>query len=154
MLYELGRNTDFRFLRWRLCRTIFIYFWTVSHSFYIRHDQNYEKKSGASVVSFASRIKTGTVGRTLWNPSYCAVTVSDRSREIKLIAYIEGAKEREKESKGCFMQIVSSYGVEVKQNIPIRHTLDIFRRAVSYLIRVYAESWEELSGNRKCTEAL
>lgn len=32
-----------------------------------------------------------------------------------------------------------------KQNIPIRHTLDIFRKAVSYLIGVYAESWEELS---------
>ena len=44
------------------------------------------------------------------------------------------------------MQIVSSYGVEVKkQNIPIRHTLDIFRKAVSYLVEVYAESWEELS---------
>ena len=44
------------------------------------------------------------------------------------------------------MQIVSSYGVEVKkQNIPIRHTLDIFRKAVSYLIGVYAENWEELS---------
>ena len=44
------------------------------------------------------------------------------------------------------MQIVSSYGVEIKkQNIPIRHTLDIFRKAVSYLIRVYAETWEELS---------
>ena len=48
------------------------------------------------------------------------------------------------------MQIVSSYGVEVKkQNIPIRHTLDIFRKAVSYLIGVYAESWEELSENSK-----
>ena len=32
-----------------------------------------------------------------------------------------------------------------KQNIPIRHTLRIYRSAVSYLIRVYAESWEELS---------
>ena len=30
---NLQRNTDFRFLRWRLCRIIFIYFWTVSHSF-------------------------------------------------------------------------------------------------------------------------
>ena len=44
------------------------------------------------------------------------------------------------------MRIVSSYGVEIKkQNIPIRHTLDIFRQAVSYLIQVYAESWDELS---------
>ncbi len=38
------------------------------------------------------------------------------------------------------MQIVSSYGVEIKKkNIPLRSTLDIFRKAVSYLIPVYAE---------------
>lgn len=44
------------------------------------------------------------------------------------------------------MQIISSYGVEIKkQNIPICHTLRIYRTAVSYLIRVYAESWEEIS---------
>ena len=44
------------------------------------------------------------------------------------------------------MQITSSYGVEIKkQNIPIRHTLRIYRSAVSYLVQVYAESWEELS---------
>ena len=43
------------------------------------------------------------------------------------------------------MQIVSSYGVEIKKkNIPLRSTLDIFRKAVSYLIPVYAEIWEEL----------
>ena len=44
------------------------------------------------------------------------------------------------------MRITSSYGVEIKkQNIPIRHTLRIYRSAVSYLIQVYAESWEEIS---------
>ena len=44
------------------------------------------------------------------------------------------------------MQIVSSYGVEIKKkNIPLRATLDIFRKAVSYLIPVYAETWKELS---------
>ena len=44
------------------------------------------------------------------------------------------------------MQIVSSYGVEKKKkNTPLRSTLDIFRKAVSYLIPVYAEIWEELS---------
>ena len=44
------------------------------------------------------------------------------------------------------MKVVSSYGVEIKkQNIPIRHTLYIYRQAVGYLIRVYEESWEELS---------
>ena len=44
------------------------------------------------------------------------------------------------------MQIVSSYGVEInKKNIPLRSTLDIFRKAVYYLIPAYAETWEELS---------
>ena len=32
-------------------------------------------------------------GEHLWNPSYCAVTVSDRSRE-QILAYIEGQKEK------------------------------------------------------------
>ena len=31
----------------------------------------------------------------LWNPSYCAITVSDRSRD-QVLAYIEGQKEKEK----------------------------------------------------------
>ena len=44
------------------------------------------------------------------------------------------------------MKVVSSYGVKIKkQNIPIRHTLYIYRQAVGYLIRVCEESWEELS---------
>ena len=34
-------------------------------------------------------------GGHLWNPSYYAVTVSDRSRE-QVSAYIEGQKEKEK----------------------------------------------------------
>ena len=34
-------------------------------------------------------------GGHLWNPSYCAVTVSDRSRE-RILTYIEGQKEKEK----------------------------------------------------------
>ena len=43
------------------------------------------------------------------------------------------------------MKVVSSYGVEIKkQNIPIRHTLHIYRQAVRYLIHVYEECWEEL----------
>ena len=43
------------------------------------------------------------------------------------------------------MQIVSSYGVELrKQNIPIRQTLEIYRSAVSYLTEIYEQVWEEL----------
>ena len=34
-------------------------------------------------------------GGHLWNPSYCVVTVNDRSRE-QVLAYIEGQKEKEK----------------------------------------------------------
>ena len=38
------------------------------------------------------------------------------------------------------MQIISSYGVELrKQNIPIRQTLEIYRSAVSYLIGIYVQ---------------
>ena len=44
------------------------------------------------------------------------------------------------------MQIISSYGVELrKQNIPIRQTLEIYRAAVSYLIGIYVQVWEELA---------
>ncbi|URW85949.1 hypothetical protein M5E86_20765 [Blautia wexlerae] len=44
------------------------------------------------------------------------------------------------------MQIISSYGVELrKQNISIRQTLEIYRSAVSYLIGIYVQVWEELA---------
>ena len=38
-------------------------------------------------------VKQQLWGGHLWNPSYCAVTVSDRSRE-QVLAYIEGQKEK------------------------------------------------------------
>ena len=34
-------------------------------------------------------------GGHLWKPSYCAITVSDRSRD-QVLAYIEGQKEKDK----------------------------------------------------------
>ena len=44
------------------------------------------------------------------------------------------------------MQSISSYGVEInKQNLPICHTLKVYRQAVSYLIQAYAQVWESLS---------
>ncbi len=47
------------------------------------------------------------------------------------------------------MRTVSSYGVELrKQNIPIRQTLDIYRSAVSCLIEIYAQAWDELEASR------
>ena len=44
------------------------------------------------------------------------------------------------------MRIVSNYGVELrKQNIPICQTLDIYRSAVSCLIGICAQTWDELA---------
>ena len=41
------------------------------------------------------------------------------------------------------MQIISSYGVELrKQNIPICQILEIYRSAVSYLIGIYVQVWD------------
>ena len=40
------------------------------------------------------KLKRELWGGHLWNLSYCAVTVSDRSRE-QIMAYIEGQKEKE-----------------------------------------------------------
>jgi REP element-mobilizing transposase RayT len=44
-------------------------------------------------------LKQSLWGGHLWNPSYCAVTVSDRSREM-VEAYIESQKEKEWEGRG------------------------------------------------------
>ena len=43
-------------------------------------------------------------GGHLWNPSYCAVTVSDRSRE-QVSAYIEGQKEKEKRKRAAKQRV-------------------------------------------------
>ena len=45
------------------------------------------------------------------------------------------------------MKVRSSYGAEIrKQNIPIRATLDLYRKAVAWLISVYDREWELLCG--------
>ena len=44
------------------------------------------------------------------------------------------------------MEITSSYGVEIRQqNICLRKTLDVYRRAIRWLIPVFDGCWEELS---------
>ena len=62
---------------------------------YFRYDQDHERESCTSDVPFTSGAEKRLWGGHLWNPSYCAVTVSDRSRE-QVSAYIEGQKEKEK----------------------------------------------------------
>ena len=61
---------------------------------YFRYDQDHERESCTSDVPFTSGAEKELWGGHLWNPSYCAVTVSDRSRE-QVSAYIEGHKEKE-----------------------------------------------------------
>ena len=46
-------------------------------------------------------LKKELLGGHLWNPSYCAVTVSDRSRE-QVCSYIEGQKEKQKPERSSF----------------------------------------------------
>ena len=48
--------------------------------------------------------------------------------------------------RGKKMRTVSSYGGGLRyQKIPIRLTLDIYRTAVSCLIEIYAQAWDELA---------
>ena len=76
MLYELAEEYRFQILAMEVMPDhIHLLLDCKPQIFYIRYDQNYERKSGASVVSFASRIKTGTVWRTFVESivlcSYC-----------------------------------------------------------------------------------
>jgi len=47
------------------------------------------------------------------------------------------------------MEIVSSYGAEIRKlNKPLCATLDIYRKAVAWLIPVYEEKWETLESQQ------
>ncbi len=64
---------------------------------YFRYDQDHEGNLARQMFLLHPELKKELWGGHLWNPSYCAVTVSDRSRE-QVSAYIEGQKEKERES--------------------------------------------------------
>ena len=97
MLQDLAEEYQFQILAMEVmpdhihmlvdCRPQFLYF---------RYDQDHERESCTSDVPCTSGAEKKELwGGHLWNPSYCAVTVSDRSRE-QVSAYIEGQKEKEK----------------------------------------------------------
>ena len=47
------------------------------------------------------------------------------------------------------MKVTSSYAAEIrKQNIPLRATLDVYRKAVAWLIPVYDREWEVLEAEK------
>ena len=60
-------------------------------------DEPLSNVTGVTFMSIKPRTSVtlilGVWGGHLWNPSYCAITVSDRSRE-QVLAYIEGQKKK------------------------------------------------------------
>ncbi len=66
--------------------------------FHSRYDKNYEGESARQMFLAHPELKQELWGGHLWNPSYCAVTVSDRSRE-QVLACIEIQKENESSRK-------------------------------------------------------
>ena len=65
---------------------IFLCIW---YTIFMKKDMFTINKNGFSYPASKKELWGGH----LWNPSYCAVTVSDRSRE-QVLAYIEGQKEK------------------------------------------------------------
>ena len=62
---------------------------------YVTENKNAKVENGARQLFLSyPELKQELWGGHLWNPSYCAVTVSDRSRD-QVMAYIEGQKEKE-----------------------------------------------------------
>ena len=65
MLYGLAEEYKFKILAMEVMPDHYSFTSGLQTAiFYIRHDKDYEGESGTSVVSFASGIKTGAVGRT------------------------------------------------------------------------------------------
>ena len=62
--------------------------------FYIRHDKDYEGNLARQLFLSHPELKQ-ELGGHLWNPSYCAVTASDRSRD-QVVAQALRAKEKER----------------------------------------------------------
>ena len=116
MLYELAEEYKFKILAMEVMPDHIHLLLDCKPQFFIS-DMIKIMKGNLARQLFLSHpeLKQELWGGHLWNPSYCAVTVSDRSRD-QVVAYIEGQKEKEKEV-GNFMQIVSSYGVEIKKRI-------------------------------------
>ena len=95
MLCDLAEEYKFRSWQWRLCRIISICLQTADHSFDISDMIKIMKGNIARQMFLAHpELKKELWGGHLWNPSYCAVTVSDRSRE-QVCSYIEGQKEKQ-----------------------------------------------------------
>ena len=96
MLYELAEEYKFKILAMEVMSD-HIHFTSGLQTAIFISDMIKIMKGNLARQLFLSHpeLKQELWGGHLWNPSYCAVTVSDRSRD-QVIAYIEGQKEKEK----------------------------------------------------------
>ena len=96
MLYELAEEYKFKILAMEVMPDHIHLLLDCKPQFFIS-DMMKIMKGNLARQLFLSRpeLKQELWGGHLWKPSYCAVTVSDRSRD-QVVAYIEGQKEKEK----------------------------------------------------------
>ena len=95
MLYELAEEYKFRILAMEVMPDHIHLLLDCKPQFFIS-DMIKIMKGNLARQLFLSHpeLKQELWGGHLWNPSYCAVTGSDRSRD-QVMAYIEGQKEKE-----------------------------------------------------------
>ena len=95
MLYELAEEYKFKILAMEVMPDHIHLLLDCKPQFFIS-DMIKIMKGNLARQLFLSHpeLKQELWGGHLWNPSYCAVTVSDRSRD-QVMAYIEGQKEKE-----------------------------------------------------------
>ena len=96
MLYELAEKYKFKILAMEVMPDHIHLLLDCKPQFFIS-DMIKIMKGNLARQLFLSHpeLKQEPWGGHLWNPSYCAVTVSDRSRD-QVTAYIEGQKEKGK----------------------------------------------------------
>ena len=96
MLYDLAEEYKFQILAMEVMPDHIHLLVDCKPQFYISDMIKIMKGNLARQMFLAHpELKKELWGGHLWNPSYCAITVSDRSRD-QVLAYIEGQKEKEK----------------------------------------------------------
>ena len=95
MLYDLAEEYKFQILAMEVMPDHIHLLVDCRPQFYISDMIKIMKGNIARQMFLAyPELKKELLGGHLWNPSYCAVTVSDRNRE-QVCSYIEGQKEKQ-----------------------------------------------------------
>ena len=95
MLYEIADEYKFQIVAMEVMPDYIHLLVDCKPQFYISDMIKIMKGNLARQLFFSHpELKRELWGGHLWNPSYCAVTVSDRSKE-QVLTYIKGQKEKE-----------------------------------------------------------